>query len=335
MTVNGIDVSKHQSTTPDLTGQDFLFARASIGTLTDYMYATHTGHALAAGLTVGAYHFNWSTLSVADQVAVFLRAAANTQLLVIDVEPDYSGGITTPAFTLAQTQEFISRVHAAGRRIGLYHSQSGFFDAGQDFNWVARWGSYAPSVPWAFWQWQGSPLDRNYFNGTIEQLRALAGVVAPPTPKWSWARPPELLPEGTTFVTTSIQPLWHPDKPGAPIWTPDPATFKAKWRLYIQWDNYAHLLPDGGPFIQIDSAAFPNGMFAETAGVLLPPSAPTPIPTPPPVMPPVPPDEEPAPPAPAPPPVVQLPGLRPEQIDELLHPRVPGKVYRDRRTKDI
>jgi hypothetical protein len=34
----------------------------------------------------------------------------------------------------------------------------------------------APSAAWAFWQWQGSPLDKDLFNGTVDQLRELADM---------------------------------------------------------------------------------------------------------------------------------------------------------------
>lgn len=41
--------------------------------------------------------------------------------------------------------------------------------------WVAHWGVNDPSFAnwkiWALWQYQGSPLDKNYFNGTSEQFK--------------------------------------------------------------------------------------------------------------------------------------------------------------------
>jgi hypothetical protein len=55
-------------------------------------------------------------------------------------------------------------------------SESGFESLGQHYNWVAKWGSVPPSGQWLFWQWQGAPLDRNYFNGTMDDLRAFIGL---------------------------------------------------------------------------------------------------------------------------------------------------------------
>jgi hypothetical protein len=169
MTVEGIDVSHHQSTTPGLSGLGFLFARKSIGTQQDEKYGLHIGNARRAGLFTGAYHFNWSPISVADQVRAFLANAGDVDFYALDVEPD-SG---TPAFSRTQARDFISRVQATGREIGLYMSESAFFDAGQDWNWIANW-SNRPSRPYRFWQYHGGPIDRNRFDGTLAQLRALA-----------------------------------------------------------------------------------------------------------------------------------------------------------------
>ena len=162
----GIDVSKWQASTPSLAGLSFLFARASIGTVRDEMYATHIRNARRAGLLVGAYHFNHGPLSIRSQVDTFLDAAGDVDFYALDVEG-------RDAFTRAQTEDFIKRVQATGRKCGLYMSESQFYDAGQDFHWVANW-TREPSRSYHFWQWQGSPLDRNTFNGTIAELRALA-----------------------------------------------------------------------------------------------------------------------------------------------------------------
>ena len=172
--LNGIDISAHQSTTPSLAGLAFVGIRATIADRVDTMYATHL--AAASDLVTIAYHFNWSTLPVAAQADLFLATAKDADLLALDVElNDDRHGTITPAFSKAQAAEFIARVHAAGRTIGLYHSDSGFFDAGQDWNWVAKWSTTPPSRAWAFWQHRGSPLDLDYFNGDQAALDRLAG----------------------------------------------------------------------------------------------------------------------------------------------------------------
>ena len=162
----GIDVSKWQATTPSLSGLDFLFARASVGLASDTKYQMHIANARAAGLVVGAYHFAYSG-SIAAQAAIFLAAAGDVDFYFVDIE-----GKQAP--TQAETKSFIDACHKVGKPCGLYHSDSGYFQAGQDYNWVAKWSPTPPSRHWNFWQYQGSPLDKDRFNGTVAQLRALA-----------------------------------------------------------------------------------------------------------------------------------------------------------------
>lgn len=168
----GIDVSKWQTRTPSLTGMDFLIARATIGTVKDSYYDMHIRNARAKGLVVGAYHFNWDTVPVADQVRAFLAAAGNVDLYALDVEG-------SNAFNHAQAEDFIRRVQATGRKIALYHSLSGFWDAGQDWNWVAYWSQDPPQNPppirWKIWQFGPiNGIDGNIFNGSITDLQRLA-----------------------------------------------------------------------------------------------------------------------------------------------------------------
>lgn len=167
----GIDISVWQEKTPSLTGLGFAFARATFGTSTDTRYSQHVAAFRAAGLVVGAYAFGTGAYSGAEQARVLLLAARDADLLALDLERNVAGS----SMTEAQARDFIATVHAAGRTIGLYHSDSGFPDVGQDWNWVAKWGTAPPARPYAFWQWQGSPLDRDWFNGTPLQLSALSG----------------------------------------------------------------------------------------------------------------------------------------------------------------
>jgi hypothetical protein len=167
---SGIDVSKWQTRTPDLTGQSFLFARATIGLTADERYAQHIAAAKAAGIVTGAYHFNWDSLDAREQARYFVATAGDVDLLWVDVEGPQ-------AFSKAQTRDFVDEVHAAGRRCGLYHSLSGYFDAGQDHDWVAKWSDTPPSIRWDFWQEGatrigGQRIDHNWFRGTPDELRA-------------------------------------------------------------------------------------------------------------------------------------------------------------------
>lgn len=148
----GKDVSHWQTTSDwapgDGPGLRFLIARATVGTKPDDKYAAHIAKARNAGLVTGAYHFNYDAISVSDQVDAFLRAAGTVDMYALDVEGDN-------AFSLAQTKAFITRFkNLTDKKIGLYMSSSGFFlDAGQDWNWIALWGTNTPpSKPWDIWQ---------------------------------------------------------------------------------------------------------------------------------------------------------------------------------------
>lgn len=176
--IGGMDVSYWQSTTPPLTGLGFLVARATYATVPDSRYAMHMGNAEKAGLIAGAYHFGTGTATPADQAAAFLKAAGQrAKFLVLDLE---SNGNNGPSMTVSQAGLFIAAVKAHDpyhRNILLYHSESGWPGGiGQGGNWVAKWSTSQPSVPFVMWQYQGSPLDRDWYNGTLDGLRALAGI---------------------------------------------------------------------------------------------------------------------------------------------------------------
>ncbi|HET7070147.1 MAG TPA: GH25 family lysozyme [Nocardioides sp.] len=166
--LTGIDVSAFQSETPPLTGYAFLVARAGYGSgnPADSRYALHARNARAAGIALGAYWFWYSAQNNEVAVAQFLEIADAADFLVLDLE----GTNANTTAGRASARDFIARVHAAGRKIGLYHSASGFPALDQDFNWVALWEDTAPTIGWNFWQYAGSPIDHDKFNGDAAAL---------------------------------------------------------------------------------------------------------------------------------------------------------------------
>lgn len=172
MAIEGIDISKWQSTTPSLTGRGFVFAKASQADFADPMYATHAAHVRAAGLVLGAYHYVTKGTSAATQAQRFLAVAGRADLWALDLEGD-----ANDATGRAITSEIIDRIQATGRLVGLYHSLSGYPNLGQDWRWVAYWSATAPSIAWDFWQYRGSPLDLDRWHGTAGQLAALVDGV--------------------------------------------------------------------------------------------------------------------------------------------------------------
>lgn len=175
--LEGIDVSYWQTTTPPLAGLSFLFARATYDVLPDGRYAEHVANARRAGLVVGAYHFGTGRSTPQAQAAAFLKAAGTVDYFALDLEND------PVPMSQAQASAFIAAVKATGRPIYLYHSASGFPSLGQTGNWIAKWGTMAPASPWKFWQYQGTPLDRDRYDGTLVQLKAggWKPVVTPPS----------------------------------------------------------------------------------------------------------------------------------------------------------
>lgn len=177
--LKGIDVSKFQTATPDLTGLSFITVRATIATTVDSMYATHVANARKAGLIVMAYHYGYplsSTLSIEAQAALFVATAKAADFLWLDQEKS--------GFDDAQAQTFVNAVRAAGYPCGLYHSASGFGGVNADAKWVADWRAAAVTaghpltadgsaefVDWDMWQWQGAPLDQDLMRpGSLQKL---------------------------------------------------------------------------------------------------------------------------------------------------------------------
>jgi hypothetical protein len=162
-----IDVSKWQSSLPDLTGVIGVIARAGIGTAPDQMFVKHCADALSAGKWIGSYWFNYGPLTVVEQVDAYIereRLFPELSLHVIDWEG-------ADGFTADQTRDFI-RIYRAktGRPIGLYASESRFRDLGQDWNWIANY-SGEPRKSWDMWQYGPyHGVDGNFAKASILEL---------------------------------------------------------------------------------------------------------------------------------------------------------------------
>lgn len=173
--LEGLDVSHYQTTTPDLTGKDFLFIKATEGTTTDPYYALHYRHARAAGVVVGAYHFGINEDGF-TQAKEFLRVAGNANLFALDVEG-------ANPITDSEAEAFIAYVQGTGRKCALYHSLSGFPNYGQDYNWVADYVNTPPPIGWTFWQnGPENGVDHDFFRYGIAELNKLAGIEVPVGP---------------------------------------------------------------------------------------------------------------------------------------------------------
>lgn len=178
----GVDISRWQDPAHDadvFKGADFAGIRATYGTAPDTAYAAHEANARKAGAVVIAYCFGRAGDPVA-QARATVAAAPHADLYALDVESDGA----SPGMSAQGAVGWLAGMRGlTGKKLVLYHSESGYPHVGQDLRWVANWDGQ-PAIPWDFWQWSGSPLDRDQFNGTHEQLAALAGH-RPPIASWT------------------------------------------------------------------------------------------------------------------------------------------------------
>jgi lysozyme len=200
--VNGLDVSYHQGAIDwgrvAGAGKDFVYVRASAGTLTsDPAYATNHAGARAAGLAVGAYHFGNPDSTANDalnEARWFLQnAAVASGDLVPVLDLEVSNGLGAAALT-TWAQTWLAEVESAIGVRPLIYTNPNFWSssmANTDWFarngyqlWVAQWTvASQPIVPagnwggegWTFWQHSSTgsvpgvsgPVDLDRFNGSV------------------------------------------------------------------------------------------------------------------------------------------------------------------------
>jgi len=198
--LKGIDVSKWQATIawPGVknAGNIFAFCKATDGDTGDDPYFTTNWPAMkSAGLLRGAYHYGRpakDAVAQADQFVKRVKPSRGDLPLVLDLE---NTGGKTKAQVWNWTQAFVNRIKAkVGRPPIIY---TGFYfwrdSVGNPNNnlgcplWLAAYSaSTSGLVPpawgaWKFWQYTDKgtvagvtgPVDRDYFNGSLAQLRSL------------------------------------------------------------------------------------------------------------------------------------------------------------------
>lgn len=168
----GIDLSAHQSHTPDLSGQDFVWARASYGDAPDVRYDQHAAAARKAGAILGAYLFGRDQ-DPADQVRAFLTKGKGADMYAVDYEEDrgHPSNITHP-----QVRSIVAKLRQLGKPVMLYATPSTVFDAGQDGDWLAAPGQSPLGQPWRFRQHQSAQLGMNRYHGTRADLEDWLGM---------------------------------------------------------------------------------------------------------------------------------------------------------------
>lgn len=193
--LNGYDISHHQrnSTVAELhEDADFFICKATEGaTYKDPKFLTHINEALSYGKLIGAYHFarpekRPTTEGAKVEAANFVRAVSpfiGKCLLALDWE------MTAWNYDLSWARAWLDEVYRlTGVRPVMYchinkTNRCEEIVGGNYGLWVVYWGKNSGAeieLPkekiatwrtWTLWQWTSKPLDRDKFNGTVEQWK--------------------------------------------------------------------------------------------------------------------------------------------------------------------
>jgi hypothetical protein len=191
--LEGVDLSYANLVTN--TWAKFYIVKATEDVHEDPRWGQHSSKVKAMKRPLAAYHFlrkpgdflfnNYHNgkkvpvyaSSIDAQIAAFLRVAGDVDGYALDWEAEPP--------SKADTRHAVALVKASGKKCGFYASDSVFFDAGQDWDWVAHYGTKHWPAGAEIWQYQGAPLDRDRFEGTQAQLLAMwrghSSAPVPPT----------------------------------------------------------------------------------------------------------------------------------------------------------
>lgn len=197
--VQGYDVSVYQGAFSwAAPGISFGAARISDGSgYIDPEFDHNWSTLKARGLIRAAYQFFEPGEDEVAQANLVIqkvgKLGAGDLPVMLDVE--VTGG-QSAATIRARSLHWLQLVEAGTGKRPFVYSYASFLESylGSGFGsyplWIANYGASCPSVPagwsnWVFWQYSdgGGALDHDVFNGSEAQLKALAGVVLPPTPK--------------------------------------------------------------------------------------------------------------------------------------------------------
>lgn len=226
----GIDVSNYQNEM-DFSKYDFVIMKASEGVgYKDKMLDTHYNHLHGKSdgkpdteKLYGFYHYARPDLgnapeSEADWFLSLVGHHAGHCIYALDWEQ------SSLAYDTDWCLRWLNHVYEkTGVKPLLYIQASqewtGKYDKIKkaDYGlWVAHWGVQEPTISnwnvWAMWQFQGSPLDSNYFNGDRETYKAYCKSFSRET---SQDKPkPAPTPKPTIKVGSKVKPVTRYDYNG-------------------------------------------------------------------------------------------------------------------------
>jgi lysozyme len=197
-TVKGVDVSVYQKSIDwakvAAAGYVFAIARIGHGTGKDSYFQTNWSGMQANGIVRGAYLFYAPTQDATAQAQNIIDAVGMLSPGDLPVTIDVEWTTGTPNATHLGT--VVSLVEAGTGKRPMIYTSVGYWDQyfttefGDLDLWVANWGATCPSIPsswtnWLFWQTSGGGgtvpgiaggVDENVFNGSLDDLKAAAGM---------------------------------------------------------------------------------------------------------------------------------------------------------------
>lgn len=189
--LNGVDVSHWQSDADckrEFPSCDFVIFKATEGkTYKDKTLARKMQIAKDCGVKLfGLYHFYNSKKTATENASNFLETATkylgnNDTLLVCDIEGQHAQNVDIFYTDIVEFCDIV--FEETGIKPLVYTSASNVCKMSKllekDYGlWVAHYTKQSkPRTSiygnmWALWQYTGSPIDRNYFNGTKKQFLA-------------------------------------------------------------------------------------------------------------------------------------------------------------------
>ena len=190
-TVKGFDVSHYQPNVDfaglKAQGNEFCFIKACEGYTTDPKFKSHWANAKAAGLLRGAYCFFHPDVhpdvQAAHLVSLVGKLGAGDLPCVMDWET--TEGVSA-ASDRAAGLSFLRLIETGTGKTPIIYGSPYFLQAlNLDVQfatyplWIAEYGISCPKIPapfgtWTFWQFHGSGMDYNLFNGPSANLHKFA-----------------------------------------------------------------------------------------------------------------------------------------------------------------
>lgn len=192
--VQGVDVSVYQGDYNFAAAHvQFAYTRISDGlTHVDSTFATNWSHMKSAGILRGAYQYFRPGQDETAQAKLVIDKVGKLGPgdLPVELDIETTDGVST-ATMIAKAKHWLQLVEAGTGRKPMVYTYSSFFAGNVGLGgyslWIADYGASCPLMPagwsnWAFWQYSdgGGSLDHDVFNGTLADLKVLAGEGAPP-----------------------------------------------------------------------------------------------------------------------------------------------------------